>query len=211
MRVRARSGAIALTVACVAGCGAKTAEINAFLGPPPGTVYVYKHTGESNPRVTYFEGVSAGPASVLVRVQTRDATDRPEQVRVLGAATQSEFAVQDGALVERHLGRIVLKLPSSGTVSWKDTVDNVPGPPEAPRFHCSATAPVSKEILGKERLTVEATCDLDVGKGATFREVTLYAAGIGMTEQTESVIDPAAPPGGLPPRRLELIAVQAVK
>ena len=123
MRVRARSGAIALTVACVAGCGAKTAEINAFLGPPPGTVYVYKHTGESNPRVTYFEGVSAGPASVLVRVQTRDATDRPEQVRVLGAATQSEFAVQDGALVERHLGRIVLKLPSSGTVSWKDTVD----------------------------------------------------------------------------------------
>lgn len=210
--IRSRPCAIAFAVACLSGCGTKSADLNAFLGPPPGTVYVYKRIGEIHQRVTYVEGISTpGPASVLVRMQTRDATDRPEQVRVLGAATQSEFAVQGGALVERHLGRIVLKVPSRGTVSWKDTVDNVPGPPEAPRFHCSATAPVSKEILGKERLTVEATCELDVGKGTTLREVTLYAAGIGMAAQTESVIDSAAPPGGQVPLHLELIAMQAVK
>ena len=58
---------------------------------------------------------------------------------------------------------------------------------------------------------MEATCELDVGRGTTFREVTLYAAGIGMAQQTESVIDPAAPPGGQVPRHLELIAMQAVK
>lgn len=103
--IRSRPCAIAFAVACLSGCGTKSAELNAFLGPPPGTVYVYKRIGEIHQRVTCVEGISTpGPASVLVRMQTRDATDRPEQVRVLGAATQSEFAVQGGALVERHLG-----------------------------------------------------------------------------------------------------------